>query len=229
MIYWICHAMDVLGHEQWNYHHDSSEPKCLKFLEYCQCPEGGFCGAPNQAPHLVSSYAAILSIVLMGQEEGYKMVDREGMYKFLMRMRNPEIKGSFLIHDKGECDMRAAYSAMVIADILNIMTDELKEGVGDYIASLQTYEGGIAASPYEEAHGGYTFCGFAALCLLGEAHKIDLNKLTYWAVNRQMPTEGGFNGRTNKVVDSCYTFWVGALFQLINLVTGNKCSNEGKL
>ena len=229
MIYWICHAMDVLGHEQWDYHRDGSVPKCLKFLSYCQNPEGGFCGGPNQIPHVASSYAAILSIIIMAEEEGYKMVNREGMYKFLMKMRNPKIKGSFFIHEKGECDMRGAYIAMVIADVLNIMTDELKASVGDYIASLQTYEGGIAATPNEEAHGGYTFCGFACLCLLNEAHKVDLNKLTYWAVNRQLPNEGGFNGRTNKVVDACYTFWIGALFQLINLVTGNKCSNQGRL
>jgi protein farnesyltransferase subunit beta len=124
--------------------------------------------------------------------------------------------------------MRGAYIAMVIADILNIITDELKDGVGDYIASLQTYEGGLAATPFEEAHGGYTFCGFAGLTILQEQHKIDLGKLLYWATNRQLSTEGGFNGRTNKVVDACYTFWVGALFPLLNIATGNALHNEGR-
>lgn len=28
--------------------------------------------------------------------------------------------------------------------------------------------------------------------------------------------EGGFNGRTNKLVDGCYAFWIGALFPIIN-------------
>lgn len=27
--------------------------------------------------------------------------------------------------------------------------------------------------------------------------------------------EGGFNGRTNKLVDGCYSFWVGGLFALL--------------
>lgn len=27
--------------------------------------------------------------------------------------------------------------------------------------------------------------------------------------------EGGFNGRTNKLVDGCYSFWQGALFSLL--------------
>ena len=31
--------------------------------------------------------------------------------------------------------------------------------------------------PGTEAHGGYTFCGFAALVLLGKPHICDVNKL----------------------------------------------------
>merc|ERR1711865_612315 len=31
-----------------------------------------------------------------------------------------------------------------------------------------------------------------------------------------MGLEGGFAGRTNKLVDSCYSFWQGALFPLIH-------------
>lgn len=38
-----------------------------------------------------------------------------------------------------------------------------------------------------------------------------------------MAIEGGFNGRTNKVVDNCYSFWQGALFRLFNEATGGKC------
>eukprot|EP00331_Platyophrya_macrostoma_P014081 CAMPEP_0176433458 /NCGR_PEP_ID=MMETSP0127-20121128/16033_1 /TAXON_ID=938130 /ORGANISM="Platyophrya macrostoma, Strain WH" /LENGTH=211 /DNA_ID=CAMNT_0017815887 /DNA_START=344 /DNA_END=980 /DNA_ORIENTATION=- len=104
------------------------------------------------------------------------------------------------MHVKGECDMRGTYIAMVVADILNILTDELKDGVGDAIAACQTYEGGICTgSPMEEAHGGLTYCGFAALCCIREEKKIDLNRLLYWAVQRQMKDEGGFNGRTTKL------------------------------
>lgn len=36
-----------------------------------------------------------------------------------------------------------------------------------------------------------------------------------WAVNRQMRYEGGFQGRTNKLVDSCYSFWQGATIPII--------------
>lgn len=40
-----------------------------------------------------------------------------------------------------------------------------------------------------------------------------------------MRLEGGFQGRTNKLVDGCYSFWQGACFPLIHAIL----SNEGKL
>ena len=36
-----------------------------------------------------------------------------------------------------------------------------------------------------------------------------------WAAQRQGSVEGGFNGRTNKLVDGCYSFWQGGLFPLL--------------
>jgi protein farnesyltransferase subunit beta len=36
----------------------------------------------------------------------------------------------------------------------------------------QTYEGGISGRPDGEAHGAYTFCGLACLCILGDPHVI---------------------------------------------------------
>jgi len=31
---------------------------------------------------------------------------------------------------------------------------------------------------------------------------------------------GGFRGRTNKLVDGCYSWWVGGLFELIEEILG---------
>lgn len=33
-----------------------------------------------------------------------------------------------------------------------------------------------------------------------------------------MRLEGGFQGRTNKLVDGCYSFWQGGAFPLINII-----------
>lgn len=42
--------------------------------------------------------------------------------------------------------------------------------------------------------------------------------LQRWTVNRQMRYEGGFQGRTNKLVDGCYSFWQGGALPLIHMV-----------
>ena len=44
---------------------------------------------------------------------------------------------------------------------------ELAEGVGEYLLSCQTYEGGFGGEPGNEAHGGYNFCTLAGLLILG--------------------------------------------------------------
>lgn len=45
------------------------------------------------------------------------------------------------------------------------------------ILSCQTYEGGFSGCPGMEAHGGYAFCGLAALVILNKGHMIDQQAL----------------------------------------------------
>lgn len=49
-----------------------------------------------------------------------------------------------------------------------------------------------------------------------------------WIVNKQMRLEGGFQGRTEKLVDGCYSFWQGGAFPLIHtiLTMENKVFNS---
>lgn len=41
----------------------------------------------------------------------------------------------------------------------------------------QTYEGGLGGEPGNEAHGGYTYCGLAALVLIKKTDAINLERL----------------------------------------------------
>lgn len=42
-----------------------------------------------------------------------------------------------------------------------------------------------------------------------------------WTLQRQMAYEGGFQGRTNKLVDGCYSFWVGATIPITQAIMAN--------
>ena len=95
------------------------------------------------------------------------------------------------------------------------------DGLPEYLGRCQSrFDGGVGEGPGREAHGAYAFCAIAALCLLGEPNvmlerHLDLAALLRWLAARQNAPEGGFSGRTNKLVDGCYSHWVGGCFPLI--------------
>uniref|UniRef100_A0A7S1F983 Protein farnesyltransferase subunit beta n=1 Tax=Noctiluca scintillans TaxID=2966 RepID=A0A7S1F983_NOCSC len=207
-VFWISHSLEMLG----AYDDILWAPKVASFIHHCEHAEGGVGGGPLQLAHLAPTYAATSAMIIAGGP-AYSAIDRAKVYKFLMRMKDEG--GGFKMHDEGEIDMRGTYCAVAVASMLHILTDDLMKGVADYVLRCQTWEGGIAGEEGLEAHGGYTYCGLAALCIIGQAHVLDLDALLNWAAHRQMTLEGGFQGRTNKLVDSCYSFWQGAIFPLV--------------
>ncbi|KAF9464137.1 terpenoid cyclases/protein prenyltransferase alpha-alpha toroid [Collybia nuda] len=210
-----------------------------------QHPGGGFGGGPGQAAHLLPTYAAVCSLAIVGRSGpggGWDQIDREKLYNFFMSLKQPD--GSFLVTHHAEVDVRGIYCLLVTATLLDLLTPELVDGTAEFIASCQTYEGGFSSSsqpyysldsvllssprpPLGEAHGGYTFCSLASWILLqpfvnaesdiSKRPEINLKNLLRWLVQVQ-GTEielGGFKGRTNKLVDGCYSWWCGGSFALL--------------
>eukprot|EP01130_Rhizamoeba_saxonica_P014749 TRINITY_DN6472_c3_g3_i2.p1 TRINITY_DN6472_c3_g3~~TRINITY_DN6472_c3_g3_i2.p1 ORF type:complete len:318 (+),score=73.63 TRINITY_DN6472_c3_g3_i2:503-1456(+) len=188
--------------------------RMVTYLSKLQSPTGGFGGGPQQLAHLAPTYAATCALMICGTQQAYDVIDRESMYKFLLSRKCPD--GSFTMHENGEVDIRGVYCALAVASLLNILTPELTEGVPEWLARCQTYEGGFGGDVGLEAHGGYTYCGLAAIVILDSVHLIDKDLLVYWLQDRQMRLEGGFQGRPNKLVDGCYSFWQGASFPLVD-------------
>ncbi|XP_024185314.1 protein farnesyltransferase subunit beta isoform X1 [Rosa chinensis] len=211
MCYWILHSLALLGELV----DDELENNTIDFLSRCQDPNGGYGGGPGQMPHLATTYAAVNSLITLGGHKALSSINRRELYTFLRRMKQPS--GGFRMHDAGEIDVRACYTAISVASVLNILDHELVDNVGSYILSCQTYEGGISGEPGSEAHGGYTFCGLATMILINEVNCLDLPRLIDWLVFRQ-GKECGFQGRTNKLVDGCYSFWQGGAFALLQRI-----------
>ena len=56
---------------------------------------------------------------------------------------------------------------------------------------------------------------------------LDLNNLISWLSARQYAPEGGLSGRTNKLVDGCYSTWVGGCWSLVEAAAdGQRQSTE---
>lgn len=55
---------------------------------------------------------------------------------------------------------------------------------------------------------------------------LNVPRLLSWLSARQYAPEGGFSGRTNKLVDGCYCHWVGGCWPLIEAALGGPLVHE---
>lgn len=206
LCYWMLHALTLLG----EFPADLA-PGVRATLRTCLCEGGaGFGGGFMQAGHTAPTYAAVLALCTLGDAEALGMLDRTAMYGFFMSLKDPAT-GGFHVQMDGEMDTRGLYTVIAVAAIMGILTPELTDKCADFVAACQTFEGGIGGEPGNEAHGGYAFCAVATLAILGRFDAIDVDALVTWLAAKQMRLEGGFQGRTNKLVDACYSFWQGAV------------------
>ncbi|KAG5476449.1 hypothetical protein LSCM1_04155 [Leishmania martiniquensis] len=213
-------------------------------------PVMGFAGgASQQEPHIASSYAACCALAMLSRYEdgaSLRQLPRAAIKRWLLALRNED--GSFRVHGGGESDIRASYCAAVMTALLGLddpMTFDGEAGrrefVDDvrnvpvltvqtarFVAACQTHEGGFACSATaSEAHGAYTQCGLASLLVMKQPYMVHQASLRRWLAARQLNCEGGFNGRTNKLVDSCYSYWVGTSHVLLRTVEAyTKCFTE---
>ncbi|ODQ47601.1 hypothetical protein PICMEDRAFT_15533 [Pichia membranifaciens NRRL Y-2026] len=203
----------------------------LSFFNYnAETKSGGFGGGSRfQLPHLADSYAAVMALALTEDRQAWSSIDRVAIRNWLGQAKQPN--GSFQMHKGGESDTRAVYCALCIAQLLAILDEELVSGVKEWLLQCQTYEGGFAGEPGDEAHGGYTFCALAALFILMSPEEIlhcglDIDALFKWTVDRQFSLEGGFSGRTNKLVDGCYSHWIGGTMSLLEVLAACRMGTE---
>ena len=74
-----------------------------------------------------------MALMIVGTEEAYKSINREGIRRFLINRKLPS--GAFELHSNGEVDIRGAYTATAVAYALNILDEEVRLNVMDYISS----------------------------------------------------------------------------------------------
>jgi protein farnesyltransferase subunit beta len=168
---------------------------------------------------------------MAGGTATYESINRKTMWQFLGRMKQAD--GGFTMAEGGEEDIRGAFCAMIVISLLNLPLDlpqdaparkngltSFTDGLGEWVSQCQSWDGGISAAPGNEAHGAYAFCGLGCLSILGPPKEtlpkyLNVPLLTHWLSSRQCSPEGGYNGRTNKLVDGCYSHWVGGCWSIV--------------
>jgi protein farnesyltransferase subunit beta len=224
-VYWITHSLALLEQQQLL---NTISKDVIQMISDCAHSDGGYGGGPGQIAHLATTFAAVNALITLNTDEALESIDRLKLMMFMHKLKQAD--GSFAMHEDGEIDSRATYCALAVLRLLNINDQRLLKNVAEWILSCQTYEGGFGATPGNEAHGGYTFCCVASLCLVNQLHRANIPSLLRWLTNKQLEADGGFCGRSNKLVDSCYSYWQGAVFPLLHpyLIQQSK-SDQDKL
>jgi geranylgeranyl transferase type-1 subunit beta len=161
--------------------------------------------------HIAMTYTALVILRILGDD--LSKVNKKAIARGLKELQQPD--GSFSCVPGGsESDMRFVYCACVISHMLGDWSGIDEEKAYRFILSSQAYDGGIAQGPYQESHGGSTYCAVQALKLLGKLNHFPRKReLIQWCLDRQ---QTGFQGRINKVVDTCYSFWIGASLHVLD-------------
>lgn len=193
-------------------------------LEFCQPSSSPSEAAVEESSadrfmqgHLAMTYTSLAVLATLDGDTLTERVDRASLVSGMRHLQQPE--GSFRATlDGSECDMRFLYCACAISSMLGDWSGVDVERAVGFVRSCITYEGGISLVPGAEAHGGSCYTAVASLVLMGRLDEVlgssEKAALQAW-LEQRICLEGGYNGRTNKETDSCYSFWVGATLQLL--------------
>lgn len=178
-----------------------------------------FCATENpnvtsyQWGHLATTYCSLCSLLILGDD--LSNVNKEAIISSLKALQLPN--GCYKAAKDGtESDMRFLFCAASICYILKDWSGMDIDKATNFILDSMSYDFGIAQGPHLESHGGSSYCAIATLALTNRLHCLSdqqRNGLIRWLLNRQ---EDGFQGRPNKPVDTCYSFWIGAALKILN-------------
>eukprot|EP00835_Amoeboradix_gromovi_P003303 NODE_213_length_14376_cov_0.499054.p3 type:complete len:419 gc:universal NODE_213_length_14376_cov_0.499054:10291-11547(+) len=225
--------------------------KSLKRLQYSKNGMQGWLGI-DYIPHLASTYAAVHALCHIGTVSAYNLINPQKLLNYFIAVKSSS--GGFLMHVNGELDVRGTYCILSILDLVQVHRNAkyvsslkvLLKNVIDYLKNCQTHEGGFGSIPGLEAHGGYTHCAVMSLFILEKWSReclddlklilpefrikdaINIKRLKKWCAYR-VDWSGGISGRTNKLVDVCYSYWVGSLLVKLNVFPTAAIANNDAL
>ncbi|GAV46751.1 hypothetical protein ZYGR_0A03460 [Zygosaccharomyces rouxii] len=227
LLYWVANGLRVMN-PSWL---ERETQRRIQEKVFRINPHGGpFGGGMGQLPHLAGTYAIVNALAICDNTDGcWDKINRSSIYNWLLTLKR-EDGGFQTCFRVGEYDTRGVYCAISVASTLGLLTQELCENVVEFLVHCQNYEGGFGGVPHEdEAHGGYTFCAVASLAILGALDTINVEKLADWCSQRQYNDEKGLSGRSNKLVDVCYSFWVAGTAAILEAYGHGNCIDKAGL
>lgn len=85
----------------------------------------------------------------------------------------------------------------------------------EHIERCKNFDGGFGVGPGAESHAGQIFACLGALTIAKRLDLVDKDRLGAWLSERQL-SNGGLNGRPEKLEDVCYSWWVLSSLAMID-------------
>lgn len=198
-LYWgltaldLMHAKDALPREQ-----------VIDFVKSCQRPNGGLAPHPNHDAHLLYTLSGLQILVL---QDALDVIDREKAIEYVLSLQQSD--GSFMGDEWGEVDTRFVYTAIQSLAILGALDRCQRDKAVEFIMSCYNFDGGFGLVPGAESHAAQVFTCVGTLAILNRMDAMSDDQkesLCYWLCERQT-SEGGLNGRPEKLPDVCYSWW----------------------
>ncbi|KGG52358.1 Rab geranylgeranyltransferase [Mitosporidium daphniae] len=213
VLYWATGTLSLIARDKLA----ARKNDVYSYVVSCWQPEiGGFSHVPNGEVSLLATLSAILVSIIIERFEG-----------IFSDQISKASDGSWVGDCFGERDTRFTYAAFSILSLLGYDcvndTERLKLSVS-FVEKCRNndIDGGFGAVPNAESHSGQVFCCISSLSIahryFGISQPRDDLLLRQWLAFRQDVKTGGFNGRPQKLVDVCYSWWViSSLAQLNSL------------
>lgn len=175
--------------------------------------------------NLTMTYTAILLLGLL--RDNFTRLDMKGILQSVRDRQHPD--GSFSpTPTNSESDIRLVYCACAISTLINDFSGIDIPNTLAYIHACRSYDGSYAQIPNGEGQGGTTYCALASLEMISQYLKRvgedctllkeeDVHCTLRWLTQHQV---GGFQGRTNKDSDTCYSFWIRGAFNSLKALSG---------
>ncbi|KAJ5677275.1 beta subunit of rab geranylgeranyltransferase [Penicillium maclennaniae] len=195
-VYWGLTALHLLGHP-------SALPRdeTIDFVLSCQRDNGGF-------------VQILATVDAVDELEKRGLGGKQKVGAFIASLQNRE-DGSFMGDSWGETDTRFLYGALNALSLLGLLDLVDVSKAVTYIQNCENFDGGYGICPGAESHAGQVFTCVGALTIAGRLDLVNKDRLGAWLSERQVDN-GGFNGRPEKLVDACYTWWVGSALAMID-------------
>ncbi|XP_075241979.1 geranylgeranyl transferase type-2 subunit beta-like [Convolutriloba macropyga] len=208
-VYWCVTAMDIMGQLD-----AMKKDEIIKFVMECYDESsGGFRPCTGHDPNLLYTLSAVQILTTF---DSLNRVNANKIVSYVKSLYQSD--GSFFGDKWGEVDTRFSFGAAAILFLLKRMDEIDWKPATDFVLQCMNFDGGFGTRPDSESHSGQIYCCVGFLTLTGGLHHVEVDNLSWWLAERQLPQSGGLNGRPEKLPDVCYSWWVIASLAMLKRV-----------